>query len=72
MLSWKAQLNFNCICDHAAKQRITIDGIESDIPGRMFPLEPISLFVHREKMTSETGGADLILGSTPVGRNVLP
>jgi hypothetical protein len=53
-LSRKAQLN--CICNHAAKQRIAIDGIEGDRPGRMFPLKPISLFVHRKKMTSKTGG----------------
>jgi hypothetical protein len=53
-LSQKAQLN--CICDHAAKQRIAIDGIEGDMPGRMFPLKPISLFVCGEKMTSKIGG----------------
>jgi len=33
MLSQKAQLN--CICNHAAKQRITTDGIEGDTPGRI-------------------------------------
>jgi hypothetical protein len=49
----KAQLN--CICDHAAKQRIAANGMEATTPGRMFPLEPISLFVCGQKMTSETG-----------------
>jgi hypothetical protein len=52
-LSRKAQLN--CICDHAAKQRIAMDGAEGPVLSRMFPLEPIGLFVEGEKMTSETG-----------------
>jgi hypothetical protein len=52
-LSWKAQLNY--ICDHTAKQRIAVDGIDSATPGWMFPLEPIGVFVKGEKMTSETG-----------------
>jgi hypothetical protein len=52
-LSQKAQLN--CICDHEAKQIIAADGMEGAIPGWMFPLEPIGLFVCGEKMTSETG-----------------
>jgi hypothetical protein len=53
-LSWKAQLN--CIWDHTAKQRIATDGTEGAIPGWMFPLKPIGLFVRGKKMTSETGG----------------
>jgi hypothetical protein len=52
-LSWKAQLN--CICNHKANQRITADGIEGAVSSWMFPLKPIGLFVHGEKMTSETG-----------------
>jgi hypothetical protein len=52
-LSIKAQLN--CICDHAAKQRIAVDGLEATTPCRMFPLKPIGLFVGGQKMTSETG-----------------
>ncbi len=52
-LSRKAQLN--CICDHTAKQRITINGAERPALSRMFPLEPIGLFVNGEKMTSDTG-----------------
>ncbi len=52
-LSRKAQLN--CICDHAAKQRIAADGMEAATPCRMSPLEPIGLFVRGQKMTSETG-----------------
>ncbi len=53
-LSRKAQLN--CICDHAAKQRIAIDGAAESASSRMFPLEPIGIFVGGEKMTLETGG----------------
>jgi hypothetical protein len=52
-LSRKAQLN--CICNHAAKQRIAADCMEAAMPGKMFPLKPISLFVRGQKMTSETG-----------------
>jgi hypothetical protein len=52
-LSWKAQLN--CICNLTAKQRIAMDGTKGATPGRMFPLEPIGVFVKGEKMTSETG-----------------
>jgi hypothetical protein len=37
----KAQLN--CICDHAAKQRIATDWMDGAIPDRMFPLKPIGL-----------------------------
>jgi hypothetical protein len=48
-----AQLN--CICNHAAKQRIATDGIEGAKSRGMFPLEPIGLFVHEEKMTSDMG-----------------
>jgi hypothetical protein len=49
-LSRKAQLN--CICDHTTKQQIAIDGLEGPVPGEMFPLEPIGLFVKGKKMTS--------------------
>jgi hypothetical protein len=52
-LSQKAQLN--CICDHAAKKKITINGLEGPVLGRIIPLESIGLFVNGEKMTSETG-----------------
>jgi hypothetical protein len=52
-LSRKAQLN--CICDHTAKQRIAIDGTEGSTAGRMFPLEPIGMFVQGGKLTSDTG-----------------
>jgi hypothetical protein len=53
MLSRKAQLN--CICDHAAKVRISIDGIEAVAPRKMFPLESVGIFVDNQKMTSDTG-----------------
>jgi hypothetical protein len=53
-LSRKVQLN--CICNHAAKQRVGIDGANGPVPSQMFPLEPIGIFVNGEKMTSETGG----------------
>jgi hypothetical protein len=52
-LATKAQLN--CICDHAAKQRIVMDGAERSALSCMFPLGPIGIFVGSEKMTSETG-----------------
>ena len=52
-LSRKAQLN--CICDHTAKQRIAADGSGSERPERMFPLEPIGMFVNGGKLTSDTG-----------------
>ena len=52
-LSRKAQLN--CICDHTAKQRIALDGTGSETPERMFPLEPIGMFVQGVKLTSDTG-----------------
>jgi hypothetical protein len=52
-LSRKAWLN--CICNHTAKQRIATDGIEGAKSRGMFPLEPIELFVHGEKMMSGTG-----------------
>ncbi len=52
-LGRKAQLN--CICDHAAKARIAADRIEATTPCRMFPLEPVGLFVGGQKMMSETG-----------------
>jgi hypothetical protein len=53
-LGRKAQLN--CICDHIAKLRITIDGSNNPISGWTFPLEPIGVFVDGKKMMSETGG----------------
>jgi hypothetical protein len=53
-LSRKLQLN--CICNHNAKKRIAADGMDGAVSGRMFPLEPTGLFIHRQKMTSETGG----------------
>ena len=52
-LSRKAQLN--CICDHTAKQRIAIDGSGHHQSGRLFPLEPIGMFIQGEKLTSDTG-----------------
>jgi hypothetical protein len=53
-LSRKAQLN--CICNHAAKQRIAMDSANGPVPSQMFPLEPIGIFVNEEKMILETGG----------------
>jgi hypothetical protein len=52
-LSRKAQLN--CICDHAAKQRIAINGAAGPASSCMFPLKPIGFFVNGKKMTSKTG-----------------
>jgi hypothetical protein len=52
-LSRRAQLN--CICDHAAKQRLSLDGMEDETHGGLFPLESIGVFVGTQKMTSDTG-----------------
>ena len=54
-LDRKVQLN--CICDHAEKFQIAADGQEHSAPGKMFPLEPVEVYVQGEKMTSETGGS---------------
>jgi hypothetical protein len=52
-LSRKAQLN--SICNHATKVRISADGMEATAFCKMFPLEPVRIFVGRQKTTSETG-----------------
>jgi hypothetical protein len=46
----------NCICDHAAKLRIANDGTVKPEPVKMFPLEPVGVFIQGEKMTSDTEG----------------
>ncbi len=51
-LSRQAQLN--CICDHTAKQCIAIDRPGSGTSGRMFPLEPIGMFIQGKKLISNT------------------
>jgi hypothetical protein len=66
-LGRKVQLN--CICDHAAKQRIAINGSKNLISGQMFPLEPIGVFVNGEKMTSETGGQIQFWAHCQLARN---
>ncbi len=53
-LSRKAQLN--CICDHAAKLCIANDGTIKPEPVKMYPLEPVGIFIQGGKMTSDTGG----------------
>ena len=52
-LSRRAQLNY--ICNHTAKQRIAINGVEGPVLSCMLPLKPIGIFVDGKKMTSETG-----------------
>jgi hypothetical protein len=52
-LSRKAQLN--CICNHAAKQRLVSDGIDDIAQGELFPLESVGVFVGTKKMTLDTG-----------------
>ena len=42
-LDRKAQLN--CICHHAAKFRIAANGQERSATGKMFPLEPVGVYV---------------------------
>ncbi len=49
----RAQLN--CICDHAAKQRLSLDGMEDETHVGLFPLESVGVFVGTQKMTSDTG-----------------
>jgi hypothetical protein len=52
-LSRKVQLN--CICNHAAKQRIATDGKDGTKSPGMFLLEPVGLFIRDNKMMSDTG-----------------
>ncbi len=52
-LSRNAQLN--CICNHAAEQRMATNGKGSTNSRGMFPLEPVGLFIGDDKMTSDTG-----------------
>ena len=54
-LSREAQLN--CACDFGAK-RVLLTHNPDDLPRQQqFPLEPISVWAGREKMTSDTGGS---------------
>ncbi len=46
--SRKSQLN--CICNHAAKQRIATNGKDGTKSRGMFPLEPVGLFIGDAKM----------------------
>ena len=48
-----AQLNEGC--DVAAKREIVESSIEDNLTQRSFPLEPMSLFVHGVKITTESG-----------------
>jgi hypothetical protein len=52
-LSRMAQLN--CICDHVAKQRLSLDGMEDETHMGLFPLESIGVFVGTQKIPSDTG-----------------
>jgi hypothetical protein len=52
-LSRSSQLN--CICDHLAKQRLADGGLKPKGGSKLFPLEPIGIFVGGEKLLSETG-----------------
>ncbi len=52
-LTRKAQLN--CICDHAAKQRLVTNGMEDIAQGGLFQLELVGVFVGTKKMTLDTG-----------------
>ena len=54
-LDRKAQLN--CICDHAAEFRITMDCQERSAPGKLSPLETVGVYIQGEKMTPDTGGS---------------
>jgi hypothetical protein len=48
-------LELNCICDHPAKQRLADGVLEPKGGSKLFPLEPIGIFVGGEKLLSETG-----------------
>jgi hypothetical protein len=48
-------LQLNCICDHLAKQRLSNGEAEPKGGSQLFPLEPISIFVGGEKLSSEAG-----------------
>ena len=50
-LSRSSQLN--CICDHLAKQRLSDGEAEPKGGSQLFLLEPISIFVEGEKLSSE-------------------
>ncbi len=52
-LSRPEQLNESC--DYAAKREIYEFDSGKLVPQRSFPLEPITMFVDNEKMTSDTG-----------------
>ncbi len=52
-LSRKSQLN--CICNHAAKQRLVSNDIDDIAQGGLFLLELVGNFVGTKKMTSDTG-----------------
>jgi hypothetical protein len=54
-LSWPAQLN--CACDIKAKTRIQMADLNNLPPQRPFPLEPLTFYVGREKMTTDSGAA---------------
>ncbi len=51
-LSRSSQLN--CICNHLAKQRLADGVLEPKGGSKLFPLEPIAIFVEGEKLSSET------------------
>jgi hypothetical protein len=50
----KLSLQLNCICNHLAKQRLADGVIEPKGGSKLFPLEPIGIFVGGEKLLSET------------------
>ena len=52
-LTRESQLN--CGCDYGAKKRLHLSDPPEDLKQRAFPLEPITLFVGEEKITSESG-----------------
>jgi hypothetical protein len=52
-LSRESQLN--CGCDYGAKQKLRSSDPPEELKQRAFPLEPITLFVGEEKITSESG-----------------
>ncbi len=59
-LSRKAQLN--CICNHAARQRLVTNGMEDIAQGGLFPLELVSVFCRDQEDDVGHRGGYMILG----------
>ena len=68
-LNRKAQLH--CICDHAAKFQIAMDGQEQSAPGKLFPLKTVGVCPRGEDDV-RYGGKHSILGASSTCAELLP